>query len=238
MPIGKITPPSVPQTGGTTPPHTADQKPKAPAEGAFKGQNLVAGVKPIDASQPTDHPVVKNHIEAAEQFHEDIRDFDDLMQAGASHPERLRDAGDRVVVQPSPYEVPASSKASVNHDYEDIDALRPGEVFDHLAPKLPERNPANKPQPSAYETPVTAYEKPVSAYETPVSAQRPADYEQLASPYEKPVQQAAAEPIYAEIGPGKTQPIYDRLDPALPGNHPVLDTHQKGGSTPGKETTV
>ena len=260
MPIGKINNPTASQTGVGTASRTADPSPKSPSEGAFQGQSRVTGVKPLDASQPTIDPVVKNHIESAEQFHEDIRDFDELMQAGASHPDRLRDASDRVVVQPSPYEtpvttkhpaeyekpvtayeVPSSSKARVDHDYEDIDALRPGEVFDHLAPKLPQPNA--KAQPSAYETPVTAqrpadYEKPVTAYETPVtpyetpaSAHRPAEYE-------APVQQKAAEPIYAEIGPGKSEVIYDRLEPARPGNQPTPNPIKVGGIIQGKETSV
>jgi hypothetical protein len=263
MPIGKINPPTPSQTGRTSAPHTADQQAKAPAEGTFKGSSSVTGVKPLDTSHVPDHPVVKNHVETAAQFHEDIRDFDELVQAGASHPERLRDASDRVVVQPNPYEtpvktqgladyeklatpyetpvsarptadydkletpyeVPTSSKSSANHDYEDIDALRPGEVFDHLAPKLPERNDPNKLKPSAYEAPVSSkpvndYEKPVTAYETPVSAQPPANYE-------TPVQQGSPEPIYAEIGPGKTQAVYDRLNPP-----------KEGGNIQGKETSV
>jgi hypothetical protein len=70
-----------------------------------------------------------------------------------------------------------------------------------------------------------------SPYETPVTSQHPADYE-------APVFQGTPEPSYAETGAGKNQVIYDRLDPALPGNHPTLNPAKDGASPQGKETTV
>lgn len=265
MPIGKLPPANTPQTRVDNSHRTSAPKLPVAADGSFKGPSRVSGVKALDAHQPSAHPIVQSHLASAEEFHEEIRDFDDLLQAGASHPDRLRDAGERVKVQgspyetpvsgsrpadhdqaASPYEVPSPSKARIDHDYEDIDHLRPREIFDHLAPKLPQPNVSRNRQPSAYETPVQTqrpaeYEAPVKAPQMGSGLPIPQDYEDAASwpqNYETPLATGTTEPIYAEIGPGKNSGIYDQLDPQLPAKRPTQSPLTGSEGIRGQETPV